>query len=107
MAGNVITEGYFYVGAEVTIHGHCFRITQADEKTLRLMEERAGEFPYSDPVRAAEILGGWVEGRIDILRAELRQRDNEVGTMQKNKKKRHGTSCASHSHLETSWNYVE
>lgn len=77
--GNVITEGYFYVGAEVTIHGHCFRITEADDKTLRLMEERSTEFPNSDPVRAAEILRGYVEGRTDPLRAELRDRDIQVG----------------------------
>ncbi|CAN0505668.1 unnamed protein product, partial [Laminaria digitata] len=41
IAGSIITEGAFYVGAEVTFHGHCFRVTAADDKTLRLMEERA------------------------------------------------------------------
>eukprot|EP00752_Nemacystus_decipiens_P006497 g5850.t1 len=77
-SGNVITEGCFYVGAEVTFHGHCFRITTADDKTLRLMEERAttpGGFVHSDPVRAAELLSGWVEGRAGQVRAFLRERD--------------------------------
>lgn len=83
-SGNVITEGYFYVGAEVTIHGHCFRVTTADDKTLRLMEERsANEFVFSDPVRAAEVISGWVEGRTRDLRALLREGDVKVrrGTM--------------------------
>lgn len=80
---NVITEGYFYVGAEITIHGHCFRVTGADDKTLRLMEERSAEFPNSDPIRAAKILGGYVERRTDLLRAELRDRDIQVGTEDK------------------------
>lgn len=80
-SGNVITEVSFYVGAEVTFHGHCFRITAADEKTLRLMEERAstpGGFIHSDPVRAAELLAGWVEGRAGEVKAFLRERDPKV-----------------------------
>lgn len=80
-SGNVITEGFFYVGAEVTFHGHCFRITMADDKTLRLMEERAaapGGFVHSDPVKAAENLGGWVDGRAEEVRAFLRERDPKV-----------------------------
>lgn len=81
-SGNVITEGFFYVGAEVTFHGHCFRITAADDKTLRLMEERAaapGGFVHSDAVRAAELLAGWVEGRAGEVRTYLRERDLKVG----------------------------
>lgn len=81
-SGNVITEGYFYVGAEVTFHGHCFRITAADDKTLRLMEERAAAAPegfvHSDPVKAAENLAGWVDGRADQVRTFLRERDPKV-----------------------------
>lgn len=78
----MITEGFFYVGAEVTFHGHCFHITAADDKTLRLMEERAtapGGFVHSDPVRAAELLAGWVAGRAGQVRAFLRERDAKVG----------------------------
>ena len=84
-SGNVITESFFYVGAEVTFHGHCFRVTSADDKTLRLMEERAtapGGFVHSDPVRAAELLAGWVEGRAGQVRAFLRERDVKVGEVE-------------------------
>ena len=84
-SGNVITESFFYVGAEVTFHGHCFRVTSADDKTLRLMEERAtapGGFVHSDPVRAAELLAGWVEGRAGQVRAFLRERDIKVGEVE-------------------------
>lgn len=80
-SGDVITESFFYVGAEVTFHGHCFRITMADDKTLRLMEERAtapGGFVHSDPVKAAENLGGWVDGRAEEVRAFLRECDPKV-----------------------------
>lgn len=80
--GNVITESSFYVGAEVTFHGHRFRITNADDKTLRLMEERAaapGGFVFSDPVAAAENLARWVDdGRAGRVRAFLRERDLKV-----------------------------
>ncbi|CAM9802662.1 unnamed protein product, partial [Hapterophycus canaliculatus] len=68
----------FYVGAEVNFHGHRFRITDADDKTLRLMEERAavpGGFVFSDPIGAAENLARWVDGRADQVRAFLRERD--------------------------------
>lgn len=81
-SGNVITECSFYVGAEVTFHGHCFRVTAADDKTLRSMEERAnapGGFIHSDPVKAAENLASWVDGRADQVRAFLRERDLKVG----------------------------
>lgn len=90
-SGNVITEGFFYVGAEVTIHGHCFRVTEADDKTLRLMEERATEFPYSDPIRASEIVAGWVDGRTAEVREVLRCRDIQVcmvGVIDKTPRKR-------------------
>lgn len=79
-AGSIITEGAFYVGAEVTFHGHCFRVTAADDKTLRLMEERAASgFVYSDPVHAAEVLAGSIDGRTRELRASLRGVDHKVG----------------------------
>lgn len=79
-SGTIITEGFFYVGAEVTLHGHCFRITSADDKTLRLMEERAAnDFGFSDPVHAAEIFGSWVDGRVSELRAFLQGKDIKVG----------------------------
>lgn len=93
-SGNVITEGFFYVGAEITFHGHCFRITGADDKTLRLMEERAnapGGFVHSDPVRAAELLAGWVEGRAGQVRAFLRERDLKVGTEGSKRQRRRDT----------------
>ena len=77
-SGNVITEDFFFVGAEVTFHGHRFRITAADDKTLRLMEERASGFVHSDPVKAAELLAGWVDGRAGEVRAFLRERDQKV-----------------------------
>lgn len=48
------------------------------------MEERAtapGGFIHSDPVRAAELLAGWVEGRAGQVRAFLRERDLKVGEL--------------------------
>lgn len=79
-SGNVITEGFFYVGAEVTIHGHCFRVTEADDKTLRLMEERASnEFVYSNPFNAAAVLARGMDGRVGDIRAVLRENDAKVG----------------------------
>ena len=79
-AGNIITEGSFYVGAEVTFHGHCFRVTAADDKTLRLMEERAASgFVYSDPTHAAEVLAGAIGARTRELRASLRRGGYKVG----------------------------
>lgn len=64
----------------MTIHGHCFRVTEADDKTLRLMEERASnEFVYSDPVYAAEGLARWVDGRTGDIKAVLRENDVRVG----------------------------
>lgn len=78
-AGNVITESSFYVGAEITIHGHCFRVTSADDKTLRLMEERAAnDFIYSDPSRATEILANWIDGHVDEANALLKEGDFKV-----------------------------
>ena len=75
----MITEGCFYVGAEVTIHGHSFRVTGADDKTLRLMEERSADaFRFSDPVRAAELISGRMDGRAGELRTFLREQDIEV-----------------------------
>lgn len=81
-SGNVITEGFFFIGAQVTIHGHCFRVTGADDKTLRLMEERTAEFPYSDPIRAAELVAGRVEGGTGGLRTTLRENDAQVDPAQ-------------------------
>lgn len=81
-SGDVITESSFYVGAEVTFHGHRFRITDADDKTLRLMEERAaapGGFAYSNPIAAAENLARRVDGRAEQVRTFLRERDLKVG----------------------------
>lgn len=78
-SGNVMTEGSFYVGADVAIYKNCFRITSADDKTLKLMEERSSsEFPYSDPVRAAELLTGCIRGQEDEVRATLRKGDEKV-----------------------------
>lgn len=83
VSGNVITEGCFYVGAEVTINRHLFRVTGADDKTFRLMEERsANAFTFSDPVRAAEVISGWMDGRAGDLRTLLRERDAKVRHLQ-------------------------
>lgn len=44
------------------------------------MEERAAnDFVYSDPVRAAEVITGWVDGRTGELRNLLRDGDPKVG----------------------------
>ncbi|CAM9201006.1 unnamed protein product [Choristocarpus tenellus] len=76
--GNVITEGRFYVGAEVLINGHCFRVTEADVKTLRLMEERPDAFPNSDLARVTDLVREKIQERnIGNLRARLQEVDTE------------------------------
>lgn len=80
-SGNVITETSFYVGAEVSIHKHCFLITSADDKTTRLMEERsASGFPFSDAAHASELLAGQLKGRWSKVREALRNGDQKVCT---------------------------
>ncbi|CAM9971593.1 unnamed protein product, partial [Discosporangium mesarthrocarpum] len=74
-SGNIITEGSFYIGSEISINGHRFRVTDADVKTLRLMEERADAFPHSDLARVTNLLKSMVGEKAGELRAALQKRD--------------------------------
>lgn len=47
-AEGFITEEYFYVGAEIQLAGHPFILVDADEGTLRHMEQKPKLFEYSN-----------------------------------------------------------
>lgn len=84
--GRWFTPQDFFVGATVTVSAVPFRLLQADEATMRHMEERSREFPASNPrlilSKLAE-LRPWLESSSELTEvstAELRlQADDRLG----------------------------
>ena len=54
-AEGLITQEYFYVGAEIQLAGHAFILVDADEGTLRHMENQPGTFEYSNVRNVVEV----------------------------------------------------
>ena len=54
-AEGLITQEYFYVGAEIQLAGHAFILVDADEGTLRHMENQPGIFEYSNIRNVVEV----------------------------------------------------
>ena len=54
-AEGLITQEYFYVGAEIQLAGHAFILVDADEGTLRHMESSPYIFEYSNVKNVMEV----------------------------------------------------
>jgi EF-hand domain-containing protein 1 len=56
-AEGLITQEYFYVGAEIQLAGHAFILVDADDGTLRHMENNSHIFEYSNLRNVVEVYG--------------------------------------------------
>ncbi|GMH49726.1 hypothetical protein TL16_g00594 [Triparma laevis f. inornata] len=56
-AEGLITQEYFYVGAEIQLAGHAFILVDADDGTLRHMENNNHIFEYSNLKNVCEVYG--------------------------------------------------
>ncbi|GMH73724.1 hypothetical protein TrRE_jg8519 [Triparma retinervis] len=78
-AEGLITEEYFYVGAEIQLAGHPFILVDADEGTLRHMEQKPNLFEYSNikNIVAVYALSLGEAAASGELAAEFQAYDNE------------------------------
>ena len=56
-AEGLIIQEYFYVGAEIQLAGHAFILVDADDGTLRHMENNSHIFEYSNLRNVVEVYG--------------------------------------------------
>ena len=53
--GRLVTAADIVIGATLTLASHTFVILDADEATLKYMEQRPTQFPYSDPEAVTQL----------------------------------------------------
>ena len=58
--GRLVTAADLVIGATLTLASHTFVILDADEATLKYMENRPGQFPYSDRDAVVKLFKGFV-----------------------------------------------
>ena len=56
----LVTAADLVIGATLTLASHTFVILDADEATLKYMENRPGQFPYSDRDAVVKLFKGFV-----------------------------------------------